>query len=717
MKKMVLFLAIGLVTSVTLAAEVVLFDAERSDAANHVVTLDGAKSAVRGGVLEIATTAGTKEPGVLIKGSWSIAGVNELRIEFAKVEGKEVPSPMHITLLSKAKPYALAYSHERKRKFGLTPKFQLPVPLGAKALKNHEAITGLRSTPFNMLAEQQVLEQRPRGVGGGTVPVLAADLSGVKLSLNAPIYAWRWGVRRIVATVDPARPTVNPKWVEAGADAFFPFIDRYGQFKFGEWPGKVHSDAELIAAREAEAKDLAAHPGPKGWSRFGGWADGPKLRATGHFRVEKVRGKWWLVDPDGFLFWSHGPVRVTTSTAVTPLRGRADRTRYFEELPPRSGSPFSLFYETNDALLAPYYPKWNWKETYDFSSANCFRKYGVKWFETFADLAHRRLRSWGCNTIANSSDARIYALERTPFIERIEVHSKPVGDYRHGWWPIPDPFEPDFEKELNRQLALFKKALNSPWCIGVFVDNEHAWGDSMNMAVQTLRAPADQAAKRAMVTYLRNKFGEVSHLNQMWKTTYSSWDALLASTVVPDRALAETELKEFTSALIGKYYAVIAKNIKNVAPNTMYMGCRFAGGLPEHVIRPGLAYQSVISVNRYARDIGNFRLPAGIDMPIIIGEFHFGALDRGMFHPGLIHLKSQQERGEVYKQYVRSALRNPQCIGVHWHQFGDQATSGRFCGENFQVGFVDCCDSPYPETRAALRVVGADLYEYRMGGK
>ena len=48
---------------------------------------------------------------------------------------------------------------------------------------------------------------------------------------------------------------------------------------------------------------------------------------------------------------------------------------------------------------------------------------------------------------------------------------------------------------------------------------------------------------------------------------------------------------------------------------------------------------------------------------------------------------------------------------MHWHQFSDQATSGRFDGEYFQVGWTDICDRPYAETVAALRAI--DLYPTR----
>jgi hypothetical protein len=69
----------------------------------------------------------------------------------------------------------------------------------------------------------------------------------------------------------------------------------------------------------------------------------------------------------------------------------------------------------------------------------------------------------------------------------------------------------------------------------------------------------------------------------------------------------------------------------------------------------------------------------------------------------------------MYISYVKSALENPYMIGTHWFQYGDQATTGRRDGENYQVGFIDICDTPYPETVKACREIGYKLYEYRMG--
>ena len=50
---------------------------------------------------------------------------------------------------------------------------------------------------------------------------------------------------------------VEPGVQVFGADGFLPFVDRFGQFKHAEWPGKVHDEADLVRAKEDEAKWLA----------------------------------------------------------------------------------------------------------------------------------------------------------------------------------------------------------------------------------------------------------------------------------------------------------------------------------------------------------------------------------------------------------------------------------------------------------------------------
>ena len=59
---------------------------------------------------------------------------------------------------------------------------------------------------------------------------------------------------------------------------------------------------------------------------------------------------------------------------------------------------------------------------------------------------------------------------------------------------------------------------------------------------------------------------------------------------------------------------------------------------------------------------------------IIIGEFHMGAVDRGMFHPGLVSTPNQSARAASFVNYVRSVVDNPVFVGCHYFQIQRRAT-------------------------------------------
>jgi hypothetical protein len=57
------------------------------------------------------------------------------------------------------------------------------------------------------------------------------------------------------------------------------------------------------------------------------------------------------------------------------------------------------------------------------------------------------------------------------------------------------------------------------------------------------------------------------------------------------------------------------------------------------------------------------------------------------------------------------ALRHPQFVGCHWFKYADEPTTGRTLDEeNYQIGFVDVADTPYPEIIQASRRVAEQLY-------
>ncbi|HUT09020.1 MAG TPA: beta-agarase [Thermoguttaceae bacterium] len=502
-----------------------------------------------------------------------------------------------------------------------------------------------------------------------------------------------------------SRPAVTP----ADIDGFFPLIDANGQYLHKDWPGKTKSAEDFAKNMEQEAADLAARPGPEDWNRYGGWKAGPQLDATGRFRVERRGGKWWLVDPEGRLFFSHGTDCVRSTTGYTPI---TDREHWFVDLPGRD-SPLGAFYGSGRWAPHGYYQDKGNYETYNFTGANLLRKYGDDWQRQFAELAHRRLRSWGMNTIANWSDPEIYLLRKTAYTANVSAGGKTLEGSSGYWGKFPDVFDPGFAESLRQGMAAQQgQAVGDPWCVGYFVSNELSWGDELSLAVAALASPPDQAAKGVFLEDLRTKYETIDRLNAAWGTGHASWDALRQNTTPPDKQRAYDDLAAFYTKTAEQYFRACRDAIKAADPEGLYLGCRFAW-VNDRAVHAAAKYCDVISFNRYRRSVADFRLPDGVDQPVVIGEFHFGALDRGMFHTGLVPTADQQQRAAAYKDYVRGALANPWIVGTHWFQYGDQATTGRGDGENYQIGLLDICDTPYPETIAAVREVGYAMYEDR----
>jgi hypothetical protein len=395
--------------------------------------------------------------------------------------------------------------------------------------------------------------------------------------------------------------------------AFYPFIDRYGQYKHKEWPGKVHGDGDLQANLQKEEKDLAQHSGPRDLDKYGGWAAGPRLEATGHFRTAKYRDQWWLVDPEGRLFWSEGIDCVKLGVA-TRLEGRE---QYFEE-PPADGN---------------------------YLARNLQTKYGAQWQTAATEHIFRRLHSWGINTLGAWSDEGFTKQHKMPYT--IVLHS---GVKQH-----PELSIEALAENVGREMTQVRASIaDDPWCLGFFVDNE-------------------------------------IHSND------PGW--------------------------FEAYYRAVSALAKEILPNKLYLGSR----LPYHnwpkesearrqIVRSAAKYCDVISFNFYKYTVEDFVLPAGVDRPVLISEFHMGALDRGLFHTGIRSVADQNQRAEAYRYYVTTALQNPVIVGTHWFQLYDQPTTGRYDGENYQIGFLDGCDTPYWETIAAAREVSYDLYPLRLRG-
>ncbi|WP_428938238.1 beta-galactosidase [Fontivita pretiosa] len=493
---------------------------------------------------------------------------------------------------------------------------------------------------------------------------------------------------------------------------FFPFVDQFGQYKHADWPGKIYGPEQFEYWKKLEAAELERAANPGDWNEFGGYQAGPQLPASGFFYPTKYQGKWWLVDPKGRLFWSYGPTGVGFE-AASPI---TDREHWFEWLP-QPGGEFDFCFGRGSNARFMYYRDKQYV-TFDFSKANLYRKYGPDWANIVRELQHRRLRSWGFNTIGNWSDTQTMLMRKTPYVVAIHFHRMNFGHHH-------DVFDGEFQSELRRRMEReIGTTANDPWNIGYFVDNELDWGIDPNyraLGWRAAQAPPDQPAKIQFVNDLKAKYTTIEALNQAWQKQFASWDALLAnrepisSADVP--AIRE-DYEAFGTRFAETYFRICREEVKRVAPKNLYLGVRFHGHKDPTQLALAAKYCDVISYNIYDRTpTGRANQYLGkVDHPILIGEWGFGSdyvqtPFRG--RPEEDKTWTPQQRVDHLRNYMAAAMRHPLIIGAHFFQMRDQALTGRGDGEAVLRGFLNVADTPNYLLVEANRKVAAELYKSR----
>jgi len=125
----------------------------------------------------------------------------------------------------------------------------------------------------------------------------------------------------------------------------------------------------------------------------------------------------------------------------------------------------------------------------------------------------------------------------------------------------------------------------------------------------------------------------------------------------------------------------------------------------------------VFSINRYgptARDQVD-EIGRRTNRPVMIGEFHHGALDAGLPSNGIRGVRTQAERAQAYRYFHETTAASPWAVGAHYFTLNDQPILGRFDGENFQIGIVDICQRPYADFVRGVEQTNTGLYEVVFG--
>jgi len=551
-------------------------------------------------------------------------------------------------------------------------------------------------------------------------------------------------------------------------DYLLGIFDKFGQAANIDFEDKITSDEQLKQYAERELKQLADEGTMADRSQYGGWTKGPKLEGTGYFRTEKVKGKWAMVDPEGHLFFSHGlaNVRMANTTSFTGMDFKNDKVRHRdpdEVTPEDSRGMVKLEKDvTNTAYEA--YP-WRKKmfldlpsyddplannysyrreqhigpfkhgETYSHYQANLEKRYGEETegahLKKWVDVTLDRFLNWGFTSFGNLAGYEFYHENRMPYFANGWV----IGDFKtisKGYWgPMPDVFDPEFKRRADLTVKVIAEEVKeNPWCIGVFIDNEKSWGRPGSISGQhaiVLDALSlnseEHPIKAEFMILLKKKHESISSLNQSWEKDIGNWEELEKGIDYKKvKSLSDGMLADFSmmlEAYAHKYFQVVHDALAEKMPNHMYMGCRFATwGMSKEVRSAAQKYVDVFSYNYYHEALSEnyWKFLEEIDMPSMIGEFHIGVKDAGLFHPGLVIASDQEDRAKMYKKYMDTVIDNDYFVGAHWFQYLDSPTSGRaHDGENYNVGFVRITDVPYAPMVKATKEINSEMYPRRYG--
>ena len=512
----------------------------------------------------------------------------------------------------------------------------------------------------------------------------------VRMKSSLPV---RWCMTPITATVEEP-PRLKTPLLPKGK-----LLDELGQSAIHDWPTRSQSIDEVRMRLQSQHAAAPSQHWPEQFSIRGGWKE-KRFTAKGFFYTQKEKERWWLVDPDGYAFWSSGLdcVRVDTEAACGGLESA------LSWLPDPAGD-FTSAYEQHGEQKA-----------FNYLAANFMRTFGKEdWYARWAEITLAELRRLGFNTVANWSDWQVASASGTPYVRPLSPLDPSIPlVYRD----FPDVFHPDFPQAAQAFAQPLHETAGDPAFIGYFLMNEPTWGFAQETpAAGMLFNTPTCFSRKALADFLQRKYTDDSALAAAWKLPVTFNTIQEGAWTTPLSPTAQNDLANFSEVMVEKLFGMLSSACRAVDPNHLNLGIRYYT-VPPHWALTGMKHFDVFSMNCYKQ-----RLPAEemaqisalLDQPIMIGEWHFGALDAGLPASGIGHVPDQEGRGNAFRVYVEDAAAKPWCVGVHYFTLYDQSAIGRSDGENYNIGFLDVCNRPYEPLAKSARQSHERLYEVADG--
>jgi hypothetical protein len=392
--------------------------------------------------------------------------------------------------------------------------------------------------------------------------------------------------------------------------------------------------------------------------QYGGWMDRPGAKATGFFHVEKIEGRDWLIDPDGFRF-----VHIAINAVAEPKEVKAN--------------------------------------------------YGS--VQAWAEAVTAQLRTNGFNGLGNSSSTSLQQVKpplvwvlRKEFMSAF-AHEKKITEpaaghtgYVNQCMPV---FLPDFEKFCDNYGKVLAASANDPSLLGIMSDNE-------------LQCPVDLLARYLSLDPANPNLKPGRDAALAWLSARKGPSAANDPASITQRdcyefiAYAFERYYRIVSKTIRKYdpnHLYLGSRIH--AEIGQFDNPWFWKML--------LPYHDVVSVNLYGywgpqpEVLANWEGWAG--RPILLTEWYAKAGDV----PGLANthgagwlVHTQEDRGRYYQHFVLNALECKNIVGFHWLKYLDDPKEAVAldCAGGANKGIFDLEGKPHLPLLNCARAVNREVY-------
>lgn len=367
-------------------------------------------------------------------------------------------------------------------------------------------------------------------------------------------------------------------------------------------------------------------------SPYGGNLDNKINNGTGFFTTAKLdNGRWTLVDPDGYQFYSMGV------TGVRP----ADSNAAYKELVDNYNADTKEWSNAKREIL--YNNKMNSAGAWSLM----FRGFDTDTGEITDGL------KYDANVIENDNPIPVACIVPNGVSIRYAkdldgVIGSGVEKFKGN---VPPVFNPDFEEKCGEIIKTYVEPLkDSPYVIGWWSDNEI--NDSLRMLDDALMLdPTDDFfvyTHAAAWEWLRNRLG---------RDDVGIWD------------LNDTLREEFREFVYDRYYQVMSRQFAIYAPNHLYLGARHyeTSVKSKGIFAAAERYCDVVSYNLY-----KYWTPTVVseweqyaDIPVLITEFYSSENSAA----GGWIVENAEDVGSFYENYTLRLLEAPNVIGWHYHSF------------------------------------------------